>query len=926
MTSTTSPKARCRTPLPSSITTWLAACALAMSTSADPIIVSLFNVQPVDQESLVGDPYEPAHPDAEILIEKMHLDETSIPYARANIDFEVQNDGDEWIRLDSLRASYPGSGLSALHVQDDDLLGFDASLYETPPSVHNADKKRPVISSGGFGVTGAVIQQRLFEEPGLPYGRALGTLAYRPPSSGQLYAVTGLYEYLIGDPPEDVTMEATIGTQSYLAIYNWSGNLVTHMPFPGDQLGDLDDLGDGRFLIAGKSLNNMLEEVLTVNAVILYRIDEDGAAFNTDQIRHDDDFGESGYVATAFYQDGIACEVLQPVGVTTMSSYGDPDRYLAAASLRCDGEYRAGLAVFNEDGTPYIDFGDEGTLVVSGPGGVALRPVGVEHRKGFVIGQFGALLAAGIGGCGYGEIGCEFGITRVTFGGLDGDFGWRTTTFPETESAVPYSMDVDEAGKVLVGGTSHGEFGSRYAAVARFAVDGSLDGDFGSNGLQLTAIGGEDSEVFGITATADLGAAAAVRVENGAGVSSIGVIRYEENGNMLYTHDTLSGGTLWKYIPMEENLDYGSYLESDIPGVPYAVTADNSDRVLVVGGAEGALDTPPWGGPQKIAMVRFLPNGEPDGRRWVGPGGKLKIALPEDRTFAYPLPDHISVELDFLGGTLADMQFDRPLNHNWRHSVLSNPLIGTYHFPFANSDMAYNEAATMGAHILAHHHRHSLNGRFAYDIGLAYWNGAHWTGLVDGAPDNSENANYRVWNLPVRAMADGEIVACRRTSPDNPRGEITGDLANFVRIQHSFDPWDKQRQEFMDYYHLRMDSIPEELCPDICPEGEDDCNPMVDGVDPDGRDLPESIPVSAGQMIGRVGNSGTSTAPHLHIQLTTGAGGSSGDPDAGGVPILFSNVLLGDRYDNGGAQQYPPIWYNSDRRAVPHDYLVVPGE
>ena len=461
--------------------------------------------------------------------------------------------------------------------------------------------------------------------------------------------------------------------------------------------------------------------------------------------------------------------------------------------------------------------------------------------------------------------------------------------------------------------------------MARFAVNGSLDSSFANNGLALTAVNGQASEIRAIEATPDLGAAAGVWVETGAGLSSLGAIRYEEDGNMLYAHETLGNNTLWKYSPIEENLGYGSYLESDVPAYANAVTVDRSNRVLVVGGGFGTIDTPPWGGPEKVALVRYLPNGQPDSRRWVKPGGTIKIALPEDRTFHYPQPDVISIELDFLGGTLTDLQFDRPLTERWRHAVTSTSVLGSYHFPFANGDLAFNEAATLSGHVLTHHHRHNENSRFAFDIGLGHWTGAFWTGLAEGAPDYSVNENFRVWNLPVRAMADGEIVACRRSTPDNTPGSIDSTKANFVTIQHSFDVVNKYRREFMDYLHFKEGSIPEALCPNICPVDQPDCNPEVDGVDPDGRTLPEPIPVSLGDMVGRVGNSGISTAPHLHIQLRTGAGGDPGDPFAGGIPILFSNVLLGERYDNMGNEQNPPIWYDNPRDGVPHGYLVVPG-
>ena len=429
----------------------LAVSLVTVPLAAAPISVSLFNLQPVDQQSIIETAYNPTHPDAEILWEPLHLDETSIPSYRTNIDFEVRNDGPEWIRLDALRAHYPGSGQASLHITDNELLGYGTGLYEFEPA--NTDKKRTAITSGGFGVTGAVMQQHLFEDPGLPYGRALGVLAYTPPGWAERYTVTGSYDYLIGDIPD-----VTVGSQAFLAIYDSAGNLSRQMPFPGYFAGEMEDLGDGRFLVAGKNLSPAAEEVLVVHRIRLYDLDQDGSATNTGETHFDQSFGDAGTASMAFYDGETECEVLGSVSVTSLSPYDGPTRYLASATLGCDGAYRAGLAMFEEDGSPTSSFGTDGALVLSGPGGTALRPVGVERRKGFVIGRFDAWLAAGVGACGWGEMGCEFGIARIDSEGLDTDFGWHTTTFPEAEAAVPYSMDVADDGKILVAGTSRDEF------------------------------------------------------------------------------------------------------------------------------------------------------------------------------------------------------------------------------------------------------------------------------------------------------------------------------------------------------------------------------------------------------------------------------------------------------------------------------------
>ncbi len=168
-------------------------------------------------------------------------------------------------------------------------------------------------------------------------------------------------------------------------------------------------------------------------------------------------------------------------------------------------------------------------------------------------------------------------------------------------------------------------------------------------------------------------------------------------------------------------------------------------------------------------------------------------------------------------------------------------------------------------------------------------------------------------------------MACRRSAPDNEPGNIAGEPENFVRIQHSFDAMDKSQREYVSYVHLRKESIPLGVCPLICPEDDPECDVEVDGEDPDGRNLPVPIPVTLGQMVGRVGNSGKTSAPHLHIGLTTGAGGESGDPVAGAIPILFQDVWLGNRYDAGGNEIDPVEWYPIHNLALPQSYLVRPG-
>lgn len=129
------------------------------------------------------------------------------------------------------------------------------------------------------------------------------------------------------------------------------------------------------------------------------------------------------------------------------------------------------------------------------------------------------------------------------------------------------------------------------------------------------------------------------------------------------------------------------------------------------------------------------------------------------------------------------------------------------------------------------------------------------------------NEEYPCYGENVIAIADGEVVSCLGGSPENPKATVflpreqrirvfeeQGFLSlangNFVVLKHWSD-------EFSFYGHLRP-----------------------------GLRVKKGDRVKQGQVLGRIGNSGHSSGPHLHFQLMNG-------PDimtARGLPCYFSNV------------------------------------
>ena len=904
----------------------------AMAAPAFAYDVTLLNLQPVDAPSWDGVPYDPTDASANVLMEPLQFSGWTGPAdVRTNLDFEVKNEEEDWLRLDELEIQWIGSGEPNLWITGDDLFAVDPSLY-TWELTGAAEARRTVIANGGFGVSGLVLQQKLDEVQPEPFGRFLDVEAYLPPGGKTSYVAAGYIKFYIGSPPEDPADPYEVDYQGALVRYDAAGRMVTAAWMGGDRLTHVVEVGEGAFLTLGESGvptgDGGWKDTVTLSKVLLYEIDYGGDLIYTNSIRSDTDFGTNGTVHVFFGEAG--CGRVATKGLTVLDT-DEGTRYMLAGSSRCGGQERAVLALLNTDGSLDPNFGDGGKLILAGPGGGKVRPVGLAARGGAGADTYEAWLAAQTGPdtCfGYPWAGCQFGLTRLTLEGQDEAFGWVENTFPETANAYPRALVVDAEGRPILGGQSVSEFGSTYAALSRYTTSGSLDAAFGDNGLKATMIGGHEVNVYDLNLSADGTILAAVAFRHPVGADldlSFGVATFAQNGDLGWYHDTIAEGSRWQHAIPGEDFNYGSLLEAGIQAVPEALAEDDTGAIVVVGAAMSQLlPESPGVGPMSMAVARYLPFGEPHSRRWVAPDKTLSFKVPEDRNFAGPGPEQVWIRLDFEGETANDFEILRDVEVVTANAVNSHGAPGGYLFPVPQSELADDDAIWVRAHPLMHHHRHSASNRFAYDLRVNRWDGVEWTRQKDGVPDLSVNENYIGFGLDVQAMAEGQVIACRRSAPDNVPGEIPGTPSNFVQIQHAWSG-NKTEMEFVSYIHLKQDSIPEKVCPLICPDEDEPCDLETEGVDPDGRLLPNPVSVSARDVIGQIGNSGSSSAPHLHVHLNTAAGGGEGDPLQGNVPILFQDAVLGNPFDAVGDQIEPTEWYPIHNLALPHDYLARPS-
>jgi uncharacterized delta-60 repeat protein len=244
---------------------------------------------------------------------------------------------------------------------------------------------------------------------------------------------------------------------------SFNGNGKRVFDFGGfDEIRSLTIQADGKILVAGNTGDYSSVGVLRYNSI--------GT--------RDRSFGVNGEIKTAFGQaDIIAGIALQADGKIIIAGTTIPDLNT--------GDRVFFVARYNSDGTPDLSFGDNGKQFTGfGPAGqgtaksVLIQPDGkiVVTGQAYIDGQQQIVVA-------------RYNNDGSLDTGFDGD-GKVNVAFG-SKDYIPKSAALQPNGKIVIGGYTQDYTGKAEFMVVRFNADGSIDNNFGSNGITEVDMGAE---------------------------------------------------------------------------------------------------------------------------------------------------------------------------------------------------------------------------------------------------------------------------------------------------------------------------------------------------------------------------------------------------------------------------------------------------
>ncbi|HEY9046086.1 MAG TPA: M23 family metallopeptidase [Ohtaekwangia sp.] len=216
---------------------------------------------------------------------------------------------------------------------------------------------------------------------------------------------------------------------------------------------------------------------------------------------------------------------------------------------------------------------------------------------------------------------------------------------------------------------------------------------------------------------------------------------------------------------------------------------------------------------------------------------------------------------------------------------------GAFLFPFSVADIKSGEYFVTRSEHWANEGAYGLQ-IYAHDVFLeGSVNGENISPYKDGITKPTKNADFRIWGVPVRAMADGIVI---EAIDDTPANTYTGEFPPSP-VPDPNHVWVKHGDVYVYYTHFQQHSIPAELKPTA-----QNPKPFV----------------RAGEMLGRAGNSGRASGPHTHVQCSYGA------QKGVLIPFPFRKAWIVDK-EKSDPPKNNSKWVRLDAEGIPKEYVAI---
>jgi hypothetical protein len=567
----------------------------------------------------------------------------------------------------------------------------------------------------------------------------------------------------------------------------------------------------------------------------------------------------------------------EAVDVERVTLLGGRTAYFLAGNASCGGDRRIAVALVDDLGNPLASFNGGAFTIDPGVQSAFAGGAAVDDATGdlYVVGKYGDALMV---------------VNLDLAGALDPGFGAGgiATIRPPDYSAYAWEAKVLGDGRVAL------------------ALEGFIDGIYqlglarvhptGAEDLSLAGTGWVFTSVPGFTHA--LGRDLEVH-DNEKWFTVTGFVRVP--GTRMAAVAFRSDGTL------QPGFAASGFLVPDGPPSPApGYRSDLGGDFITLGGGSSAI----------LGATRFdRLDGTPDDPTVLSAGDTCGLFWPDTGVLpagashvfnawdASALPTKATADLrlvPWLGGAATTLAWSSDLAL-WSDGGWSFPgtppeaesywHIGQSHHIENNHRRAAAFSTPLGHYVTPQ--------RYAYDVGMWRWTGSGWSDLVAGT-DGSENDDKVVYGREVHPIAAGEIVRCTSGVPENaaPGVKDVADDCNETGVPCLYKGGGNMFQirhaggEISFYAHLQ-NNLDAALCPFVNASGV---------VDP-------PIPVTRATVLGLVGNSGSSSGPHLHVEIATPWDALDPANEYGehsdGRPLMFTDVS--GVVDSTTLDQLPPL-------------------